>query len=61
MAQDYRDLKVWQKAVELTIVIYKLTQSFPKSEMYGLTSQMRRAGVSVASNVAEWRGRINGG
>lgn len=59
MAQDYRELKVWQKAVELTVLIYKLTQSFPKSEMYGLCSQMRRASVSIASNIAEGRGRIN--
>ena len=61
MAQDYREPKVWQKAVELTILIYKLTRSFPKSEMYGLTSQMRRVSVSVASNIAEGRGRINSG
>jgi four helix bundle protein len=61
MAQDYRELKVWQKAVELTVLIYKLTQSFPKSEIYGLASQMRRACVSVASNIAEGRGRVSGG
>lgn len=61
MAQDYRELKVWRKAVELTVLIYKMTQSFPKSEMYGLTSQMRRASVSVASNIAEGRGRISAG
>jgi len=60
MAQDYRELKVWQKAVELTVLIYKLTQAFPKSELYGLSSQMRRASVSVASNIAEGRGRVNG-
>ena len=61
MPQDYRELKVWQKAVNLTVLIYKLTRSFPKSEVYGLTSQMRRAAVSVASNIAEGRGRINSG
>ncbi len=61
MAQDYRELKVWQRAVELTVLIYKLTQSFPKSEQYGLSSQMRRASVSVASNIAEGRGRVSGG
>jgi len=61
MAQDYRELKVWQKAVELTVLIYRLTQTFPKSELYGLTSQMRRASVSVASNIAEGRGRVNSG
>src|SRR3974377_1399718 len=59
MAQDYHDLIVWQKAIDLTVCIYKLTQSFPKSELYGLTSQMRRASVSVASNIAEGRGRLN--
>jgi four helix bundle protein len=58
MAQDYRELVVWQKAVELTILIYKATLSFPRAEVYGLTSQMRRAGVSIASNIAEGRGRI---
>jgi four helix bundle protein len=59
MAQDYRELVVWQKAIELTICIYQLTQSFPKAEVYGLTSQMRRASVSIASNIAEGRGRLN--
>ena len=61
MAQDYRGLKVWQKAVDLTVLIFKLTRSFPKSEMYGLTSQMRRASVSISSKIAEGRGRINAG
>jgi four helix bundle protein len=59
MAQDFKELVVWQKAIELTIAVYKLTQKFPKDELYGLTSQMRRASVSVASNIAEGRGRIN--
>lgn len=59
MAQDYHDLIVWQKAIDLTVSIYKVTQSFPKSEIYGLTSQMRRASISVASNIAEGRGRLN--
>ena len=59
MAQDYHDLIVWQKAIDLTVSIYALTQSFPKSELYGLTSQMRRASVSVTSNIAEGRGRLN--
>jgi four helix bundle protein len=58
MAQDYRDLIVWQKAMELTVSIYSLTQSFPKQEIYGLSSQMRRASVSIASNIAEGRGRL---
>jgi electron transfer flavoprotein beta subunit len=59
MAQDFHDLKVWQKAIDLTTCIYKLTRAFPKDEMYRLTSQMRRASVSVASNIAEGRGRLN--
>ena len=61
MAQDYHELIVWQRAVELTVCIYKLTRSFPKEELYGLTSQMRRASVSVASNIAEGRGRLTPG
>lgn len=59
MGQDYRELVVWQKAVELTVLIYKVTQTFPQAELYGLSAQMRRAGVSIASNIAEGRGRIN--
>lgn len=58
MAQDFHDLVVWQRAIELTICIYQLTRSFPKDEVYGLVSQMRRASVSVASNIAEGRGRL---
>ena len=59
MAQDYHDLIVWQKAIDLTICIYKMSQSFPTCEVYGLTAQMRRASISVASNIAEGRGRLN--
>jgi four helix bundle protein len=59
MLQDYRDLVVWQKTIELTVCIYKLTRTLPKDELYGLNSQMRRACVSVASNIAEGRGRLN--
>ena len=61
MTQSFRDLVVWQRAVEMTAGIYTLTQDFPSSEMYGLTSQMRRAAVSVASNIAEGRGRLTDG
>ncbi len=61
MAQDYRDLIVWQKAIELTVCIYQLTRTFPKDEIYGLVPQIRRAAVSVASNIAEGRGRLNVG
>ena len=59
MPQDIHDLIVWNRAVELTVSIYKLTRHFPKEEVFGLTSQMRRASVSVASNIAEGRGRLN--
>ena len=59
MAQDYRDLVVWQRAIELTVCVYKLTRVFPKDELYGLVSQMRRACASVASNIAEGRGGLN--
>jgi four helix bundle protein len=59
MAQDFRDLVVWQRSIELTTCIYKLTRAFPKDELYGLTSQMRHASISVASNIAEERGRLN--
>lgn len=59
MAQDYRDLVVWQKAFELTLCIYKMTEVFPKDELYGLSSQMRRASISIASNIAEGRGRLH--
>ncbi|MGB9146421.1 MAG: four helix bundle protein [Acidobacteriaceae bacterium] len=61
MAQAFQDLVVWQRAMEMTVSVYKLTRSFPRDEIYGLTSQMRRAAVSVASNIAEGRGRITEG
>ncbi len=50
---SYKDLVVWQKAMDLVVEIYKLTDKFPKHEQYGLTSQMRRATVSIPSNIAE--------
>ncbi len=55
--RDYRDLIVWQEAMELAELIYSLTRSFPREEAFGLTSQMRRAAVSIPSNVAEGYGR----
>ncbi|NLK49494.1 MAG: four helix bundle protein [Candidatus Cloacimonetes bacterium] len=55
--KSYRDLLVWQKAMDLAEKIYKSTSDFPKSEIYTLTSQMRRAAVSIVSNIAEGRGR----
>jgi len=57
MLKSYKELKVWQKAYSLCIEIYKITRTFPKEELYGLTSQMRRAAVSVPSNIAEGYGR----
>ena len=57
--QSFKDLKVWQKAHELTLAIYVATESFPRSELYGLTSQMRRAAVSIQANVAEGRCRMS--
>ena len=55
--KDFRNLQVWEKAHALTLDIYKNTASFPKEEMYGLTSQIRRASVSIPSNIAEGCGR----
>jgi four helix bundle protein len=61
MPQDFHELTVWQRAIDLTVCIYRVTQRFPKDETYGLISQLRRASVSVASNIAEGRGRLNPG
>jgi four helix bundle protein len=61
MSQSFRDLQVWQKAMQLTVTIYRLTQGFPREEVYGLTSQIRRAAVSVPSNIAEGQGRLSPG
>lgn len=55
--RDYRELKVWQKAIVLTRNIYQITQKFPDAERFGLVSQMRRAAVSVPSNIAEGNAR----
>lgn len=57
--RSYRDLIVWQQAIELVHQVYILTDRFPKREMYGLTSQMRRAAVSVPSNIAEGQSRLH--
>jgi len=53
MIYSYKELIVWQKAMELVIAVYELTELFPIEEIYGLTSQMRRAAVSIPSNIAE--------
>jgi four helix bundle protein len=51
--KDFRDLKVWQKSYELTLMVYRATRSFPKEEQFALTSQIRRAASSVPANIAE--------
>ena len=58
---SHRDLRVWNIAVQLTLEVYRITESFPRSEQFGLTSQMRRAAVSVASNIAEGHARSTRG
>lgn len=55
--EDFRDLKVWTKAHELTLDVYRHTRKFPKEEMYGLTSQLRRSSASIGANIAESCGR----
>ena len=55
--RSYRDLKVWQKSVDLAVACYELSRRFPTSETYGLTAQLRRSAVSVAANIAEGHGR----
>ncbi len=55
--QSYRDLPVWQDAMDLAVAVYDVTRTFPKDETYGLTAQLRRAAVSVAANIAEGHGR----
>ena len=57
VVQSYKDLIVWQKGINLVSEIYKVTERFPKSEMFGLTSQIRRAAVSIPANLAEGYGR----
>ncbi len=51
--QSFKELKVWQKGIELVAIVYKITTSFPEEEKYGLSAQMRRAAVSIPSNIAE--------
>ncbi|HEX4424542.1 MAG TPA: four helix bundle protein [Terriglobales bacterium] len=57
--ETYKDLKVWRRSVDLAKEVYRCTASFPKPEIYGLTSQMRRSAVSVPSNIAEGKGRYS--
>ena len=55
--QSYRDLIVWQRSVEMVVELYALTEKFPREELFGIISQMRIAGVSISSNIAEGRSR----
>ncbi len=55
----YKDLKSWQKAMDLTAEVYRLTKKLPKDELYGLTNQLRRAAVSIPSNIAEGNARAS--
>lgn len=59
--KDFKDLKVWEKAHMLTLQVYEVTRSFPKEEIYGLTSQLRRAAASIAANIVEGCGRRSDG
>ena len=58
-AKDFRDLLVWQKSHQLTLLVYNISSSFPKEERYGVTSQMRRAAASIPANIAEGFARIS--
>lgn len=59
--KDFKELKVWTKAHQLTLHLYTMTRDFPREEVYGLTSQMRRAAISIAANIAEGCGRRSDG
>lgn len=55
--KDYRNIRAWQKAHQLVLAIYRISETFPPKEMYGLTSQLRRAAMSIPTNIAEGYGR----
>jgi four helix bundle protein len=59
VGRSYKDLLAWQKAMDLVTAIYRATAGFPKDELFGLTSQVRRAAVSIPSNIAEGQGRLS--
>jgi len=59
--KDFKELRVWSKAHELTMLVYKLTRGFPRDEVYGLTSQIRRSAASIGANIAEGCGRHSDG
>lgn len=58
---NYKELNVWKEAIESSVEVYSITSSFPKTEIYGLVQQLRRASISVSSNIAEGAGRNNKG
>jgi four helix bundle protein len=58
---SFHDLVVWKRSMQMTVAVYRLTKDFPREELYGLTNQIRRAAVSVPSNIAEGHGRLNTG
>jgi len=57
--KNFRDLEIWQRAMTLTDEVYKLSKAFPKEETFGLTAQLKRAAISIPSNIAEGRGRLS--
>lgn len=57
MIRGYRDLRVWQTAMDIAVLTYEITKTFPREELFGLTSQTRRAAASIAANIAEGYGR----
>ena len=56
---SYKDLIVWQKSIDLVVAVYELTEQYPKSEMYGLAAHTRKSAVSIPSNIAEGKRRLN--
>jgi len=60
-ARSYKELLIWQKAIQLSAAVYRLTETFPQRETYGLSSQIRRSAISVPSNIAEGQGRLTTG
>jgi len=61
LGRSYKDLVAWKKSMDLVTAIYRSTGAFPKDELFGITSQLRRAAVSIPSNIAEGQGRLSGG
>jgi four helix bundle protein len=61
MAQHFKDLVVWQKAMDLVVAVYRVSETFPQREVYSLTNQIRRAAISVPSNIAEGQAHFNKG